>query len=390
MNGLLKNGLLILSLTAVCSFTTIDKVFAKTTVNPPVVSAQQMDEINDKIYAWNEIVKADPIDYEGWANLTLLNYDKGDYKKSYKAAQKAIDIYEKYEITADDDLIRETMVKGAASAYNLGKRNDAQEMLDKMMTYNLTGTKENRDTYTGMANYYLAAIYKDSGNYNQSYYYINNAVTYCPRNHIFLDFLRGFFYLHDSWHWHHHHVHHVTYIMPHHHRYLPPRRPVYRPAPPPRHIPVHRHTPAVHRPNQSMHKPAPAVHHPQPIHKPAPKIARPQSMHKPNARPMQQRPQMSRPTPQQRPQMSRPAPQQRPQMSRPAPQQRPQTSRPAPQQRPQMSHPTPQQRPQMSRPAPQQQYPQMQRPQQGSHPVHRPAQHGNKGQGHGRQDHRRH
>lgn len=168
MKHIIKASALILGISTILIVSPMFKVNAEEITHRPTTSASFQSEIDDQIYAWREVVNRDDKDFEGFANLSILYYDKSDYAKSYKAADRALKLYEKYDISVDDDFLREALVKGGASAYKLGKRKAAENLLTKMLSYDLKGSKENRDSYNGMAYYYLAALTKDDGDYNQS------------------------------------------------------------------------------------------------------------------------------------------------------------------------------------------------------------------------------
>lgn len=282
MKNLFQAGALILGIATVFSFNPMAKTQAAEIIEERPAITRNHNEIDDQIYAWRDVVNHDNKDFEGFANLTVLYYEKADYAKAYKVADRALTLYEKYEISVEDDFLREVLVKGGASAYKLGKFRAAERMLTKMLSYDLKGSKDNRDTYNGLAYYYLAALTKDEGNYNQSYIYINNAIHFCPAHHIFLDFLDGFFYLHDSWYWRHSHVHYVSYIIPsYHHHHRPSYRHYYKPAPRPRaDYRAHREPPRDHfRPQERIHdnrKPISGHSQRPEVHKPMPRNEQPQ------------------------------------------------------------------------------------------------------------------
>ena len=266
MKKSLKTNLLAISFAALCGFVPMDKAYAE--VLQPATTAltlEQRTEINEQINAWNDIVNRDNKDWEGFANLSILYYERGDYGQAYSTGLKAQKLYEKYEYEQNDDLVRESMVKAGVSAYHAGKLKAAEKMLTDMLSYDLAGTKENKDAYNGMAYYYLAAIQKSEGNYDRSYTYINNAITFCPGDYIFLDFRNGFYFLDGFWHWRTSHHHHVHYRPSHHH---------HRPVPPRHHGPVIHRNERIRPPHRStpdhppMHRnDGPMPHHNPPMHR---------------------------------------------------------------------------------------------------------------------------
>ncbi len=259
MNKLLKTTALTLSLLACCSFANINSVFAEQSTIKSSQTLQQQDEINDYIHAWKDIVNKNDKDLEGFASLSVLYYDKDDYNNSYKAIKRAMNLHANYEYDINDDLIREAMVKGAVSAYKLGKLSSSESILKKMLDLDLKGTKENLETYNGMAYYYLAAISKDRGYYNQSYVYIDSALYFCPNDYIFLDFRSGFFFIRGGWHWRHSHRHYVHYVPRHHYHHISPRHHVYRPSH--KHIYRPHHRPIYKHPERAVNSPAKAQEH---------------------------------------------------------------------------------------------------------------------------------
>lgn len=229
----LKKAALALCLAACVGFGFSGNVYANEVMPSSGIAHK---DLNREIHKLEMVYSSNKYDWASVTDLSLLYYDRGEYANCYKMSKRALKLYEDgYAYESDDDILRESLVKGAAAAYNLGEYRNAEKMLNTMISLNLRGSDENAKTYMGWAYYYLSNIERIRGNYNRSHFYGGIAIDYCPHYSIFIDYWDCFYRTGAYWHWRHHH----------HHDYRPP-------MPPPR--PHHYN----HRPHQEIHKPGPS------------------------------------------------------------------------------------------------------------------------------------
>ncbi|MCQ2358831.1 MAG: hypothetical protein MJ055_02040 [Phascolarctobacterium sp.] len=413
----LKKAALAMCLVACMGFGFADKAHAEEVMPSSGVAYEDLDrEISNLEFVYEH-------DKNSWASVTdlsLLYYDRGDYQNCYKMSKRALKLYEDgraYE--NDEDILRESLVKGAAAAYNLGEYKSAEKLLKNMISLNLRGSDDNAKTYMGWAYYYLSNIERIRGNYDRSHFYGGIAINYCPHYDVFVDYWGCFYRTGIFWHWRHHHHHDYRPPMPpprphwrdHGHRHdvhkpvpaphnrysaensrrVEPRReqaPIHQPRHDVKHPALQGHTvhqqsrPAVQQSRPQTQTSRPTVSRPQ-EHRPAVQQSRPQTQ---TSRPSVSRPQEHRPAVQQsrpqsqisrptvsRPQGQRPVYQSRPQSQSSRPTiSRPQGQRPVYQSRPQtqqtqVQRPVYQPRQDVSRPAPHRQAPRQHQAPQGNH-----------------------
>lgn len=232
MKNIFKTGLLVLSLAAAFSFTQADTAFANIPKPKRNYSVALSSSHNEKIGMWREAVETDDMDWEAHAHLALLYYDQRNFVLVQKHAQKAQKLFETYEIYGDDNLVREYMVKGAASAYHRGNRVLAENMLKRMLDYKLGGSTQHKNTYNGMAYYYLADIERGNGNYSKARSYINKAISYCPDNKRYSEYKDNFYHQNGKWNWRSNSNHKVSQDMPKYDRNYDSKRTTRKTQPP--------------------------------------------------------------------------------------------------------------------------------------------------------------